>query len=219
MIRNIIFDFGKVLVDYDYSLVMRNMTFDPAERAEFFRSIITHYWGDMLEREVTPFADVMQQMRDAYPYFSPHITALEEHFTECVTGEVSGMRSFLTELRQRGFRIYGLTNWCSKVYETMKQYDKIFSLLHGFVISSDVHMVKPEPGIYESLLQKYGLLADECVFVDDKSENIEGASLVGIRGILFANAPQCAGELQQMLGVEPFECQSSLSPIVNPRKI
>ena len=80
----------------------------------------------------------------------------------------------------------------------MKNYD-IFDLLDGQVISSEVHLLKPEPEIYQHLLEKFGLQAEECVFTDDKAINVEGAEKVGLHGIVFQDAAQYAHELKAII--------------------
>ena len=92
------------------------------------------------------------------------------------------------------YKQYGLSNWDTQIYITFEQYD-IFELLDGRVISCEEHAVKPGPEIYRRLFAKFDLLPEECIFVDDKAPNIEGAENVGMRGILFKNAAQLEKDL------------------------
>ena len=88
------------------------------------------------------------------------------------------MRSLLERLKQEGYRLFGLTNWCSKVHVTMKQYP-IFELLEGRLVSSEEHLIKPERAIYERMCEKFALKPEECVFADDRMDNIEAARAYG----------------------------------------
>ena len=72
-------------------------------------------------------------------------------------------------------------------------------LVDGGVISYEVQIVKPEPGIYKALLQKYNLKADECVFLDDRADNIEAAELLGLQGIVVKSYEQAEAELEKIL--------------------
>ena len=72
-------------------------------------------------------------------------------------------------------------------------------MVDGKVISGYVKMIKPEPDIYEYLVENYGLKASECVFLDDRAENVEGAKEVGMFGIQVHNYEQAKGELQDLL--------------------
>ena len=109
-----------------------------------------------------------------------------------------GMRDLLTRYRNKGYKLYGLSNWCSVVYDVMKKFD-ILQMLDGYVVSSDVHLIKPYPEIYRCLLNRFSLKADECVFADDKLPNVEGARAVGMKAILFKNAVQYEQELKPLL--------------------
>jgi len=73
----------------------------------------------------------------------------------------------------------------------------IFGLLDGKVLSGEVHLIKPNPGIYRLLLDKYKLNAEECLFVDDKQVNVDAAIAVGMGGHLFKNATKLKALLQE----------------------
>ena len=57
----------------------------------------------------------------------------------------------------------------------------------GIVVSSDEHIVKPDAGIYRILLERYGLNADECLFIDDRADNVRGAVESGMNAYVFNN--------------------------------
>lgn len=101
-------------------------------------------------------------------------------------------------MKEQGYNLYGLTNWSSQVHITMKQYP-IFQLLDGQVISSEEHIVKPEQAIYECICQRFGLKPWECVFADDKLENITAAKTYGMQGIWFKDAAQYEKELLSLI--------------------
>lgn len=122
------------------------------------------------------------------PQYTEEIQQFGNRYTDFVLDEVKGMRAMLVKLKSEGYKLYGLTNWCSQVHVTMEQYP-IFQLLDGRVISSEEHLVKPSIAIYERLCSKFGLKADECVFTDDNA-NVEAARKMGMKGICFSNAMQ-----------------------------
>ena len=105
------------------------------------------------------------------------------------------MNDLLRRLKAEGFKLYGLTNWCSKVHTTIRQFE-IFKLLDGYVISSEEKVIKPEPDIYHRLFDRYGLNPSECIFTDDREENILGGRNVGMEGIVFVDARQYESELR-----------------------
>jgi FMN phosphatase YigB (HAD superfamily) len=99
------------------------------------------------------------------------------------------MRELLCRFKDGGSRLYGLSNWSYKVYEVIRKYP-IFSLLDGMVISSDVHLLKPDSRIYQCLMEKYGLQNEDCVFIDDRKDNVEAAQKLKMQGIVFEDALQ-----------------------------
>lgn len=204
MIKNLIFDFGKVLVDYDFGAFFRSYIADPKRLAAFTPVLYNEELQQMLDREARPFDEIMEEIIERHKEFEPEIRYFNDHYAEIVTHEVAGMRELLTRLKAEGYKLYGLTNWCSKVHTTIAQFD-IFKLLDGYVISSEEHAIKPEPAIYECLFSRFGLHPEECIFTDDRAENIEGGRQMGMEGIVFHNAQQYERDLRTLLGKSPTE--------------
>lgn len=198
MIRNLIFDFGKVLVDYDYFLILDKIFSTHEQAADFYNHLMADKWNESLDREAQPFERIIHEMQLAMPRYKDEIRQFGLRYTEFVLGEVKGMRALLVRLKSEGYRLYGLTNWCSKVHVTMEQYP-IFQLLDGRIVSSEEHLVKPSPEIYERLCRKFGLKPEESVFADDLIANVEGARKLGMHAICFENASQYEAELRNII--------------------
>lgn len=198
MIKNLVYDFGKVLVDYDYFVVLDELFATHGQAEDFYRHLMDDGWNECLDREEQPFEQIIHNMQQAMPQYEKEIQGFGDRYTEFVLGEEKGMRTLLSRLKQEGYKLYGLTNWCSKVHITMRQYP-IFQLLDGRLISSEEHLVKPEAAIYERICSKFGLKAEECVFADDKKENIEAARQYGMHGIVFSDVQQYERELMDIL--------------------
>ena len=198
MIKNLIFDFGKVLVDYDFEAFFRKYIPD-TERCQAFTPVLyNEELQQLLDREERPVEVIMEEWIEQNKEFEQEIRYFNEHYPEIVTNEVEGMYELLTKLKAEGYKLYGLTNWCSKVHETMAQFP-IFKLLDGQIISSEEHVIKPEPEIYQRLFTKFNLKAEECIFADDRAENIESGRLLGMDGIVFKDAKQYERELRELL--------------------
>lgn len=201
MIKNLIFDFGKVLVDYDFEAFFRRYITDE-ERCRAFTPILHNEEVQrMFDREEHSFDEIIEEIICQHREFEQEIRYFDEHYPEIVTNEVEGMRELLTRLKAEGYKLYGLTNWCSKVHLTMAQFE-IFALLDGYVISSEEKVIKPEAEIYLRLFQRFDLKPEECLFADDRAENIEGGRRVGMEGIVFTDARQYERELRKILHAE-----------------
>ena len=198
MIKNLIFDFGKVLVDYDFEAFFRRYITDE-ERCRAFTPILHNEEVQrMFDREEHSFDEIIEGIICQHREFEQEIHYFATHYPEIVTNEVEGMRDLLVRLKGEGYGLYGLTNWCSKVHLTMAEFG-IFDLLDGYVISSEEKVIKPEAEIYQRLFDKFGLKPEECIFADDRAENIEGGRRVGMEGIVFTDARQYERELKEVL--------------------
>lgn len=187
-IKNLIFDFGKVLVDYDFKPVMHAFFCDRKEEEEaFYNTFICKEFIDECDLEEIPFEQIIRKAQKEHPRFRDALQYFYDHYLDFVIGEMPGMKPLLIKLKERGFKLYGLTNWCSVVHKVMEKYD-IFDLLDGCVISSEVHLLKPDPAIYLHLCSRYGLKPDECLFVDDKYVNVYAAQDVGMSAVAFVNS-------------------------------
>lgn len=198
MIKNLIFDFGKVLVDYDFEAFFRRHIPDEQRCLAFAPILYNEKIQQLLDREEKPFDEIMEDIISQNKEFEHEIRTFVDLYPTIVTEEVPGMYDLLTRLKGEGYRLYGLTNWCSKVYITMEQFP-IFKLLDGQVISSEEHVIKPEPAIYQCLFERYNLKPEECVFADDREENIEGGKALGMDGIVFTDAVQYERELREII--------------------
>lgn len=198
MIKNLIFDFGKVLVDYDFEAFFRSYIPD-AERCRAFTPILHNEEVQRLfDREERSFEAIIEELVSKNREYEAEIRFFDEHYPDIVTNEMEGMKELLIQLKAEGYRLYGLTNWCSKVRLTMAQFE-IFNLLDGYVISSVEKVIKPEPEIYHRLFDKFNLVPEECIFADDRVENILGGRRVGMEGIVFKDAKQYERELRALI--------------------
>lgn len=198
MIKNLIFDFGKVLVEYDYFTVLDKIFTTHKQAEDFYYHLMAEKWNERLDREESSFENIIYEMQQAMPQYTEEIQQFGNRYTDFVLGEVKGMRALLVKLKSEGYKLYGLTNWCSQVHVTMKQYP-IFQLLDGRIISSEEHLVKPSIAIYERLCRKFELKVEECVFADDTIENVEAVKKIGMEGICFRNAMQFEVELRSII--------------------
>jgi len=104
----------------------------------------------------------------------------------------------LKELKQAGYSLYGLTNWSAETFPYARARHAFFDLFDDMVISGAVGHIKPEPEIYDILLEKIGKPAQECLFIDDSLPNIKQAEKLGIHGIHFQSAEQLRSELGKL---------------------
>lgn len=201
MIKNIILDMGNVLIEYDVDRplnaccpdeeskkLIRRELFESAEWLEGDRGNITD--GEML-------AAAKSRVPEKY---HGALEKCERHWPDFLN-RIDGAQEFCRKMRAGGKKIYVLSNASGRFYEYFPRfYDMDF--FDGVVVSCDLHMIKPERGIYEYILEKYGLKAEECLFIDDREENVRGAQDVGMNAVRFENN---YGEIEKKYGLLPAE--------------
>jgi len=107
---------------------------------------------------------------------------------------------WIKELKSRGYKVYLLSNYPKEYFELHTHSElSLVSLVDGKVISAMVGMIKPDAGIYQCLFDKYNLNPEECVFIDDRLENIEGGRKLGMEGIVFTDYETGKKKLERML--------------------
>jgi 2-haloacid dehalogenase len=105
--------------------------------------------------------------------------------------EHTGTVGILKKLHQSpDYTIYALTNWSGETFPVALQKFSFLSWFKGIVVSGDEKLVKPDPAIYKLLLERYGLDATTCVFIDDRADNVQAAVDLGFKGIQFSNDRQ-----------------------------
>ena len=188
-IKNIIFDFGSVLVDWNPHYLF-DFYFGSVEKADYFLANICNRRLNERTDGGEAFADVLAELKLRFPDWKDAIQEYWDNWEKMMGKQIPGMYEKLQSLKEQGYKLYGLTNWSSETfYRIMSDYP-IFKLLDGFVVSGDVKMTKPHPEIFHYLLDKYGIRAEESCFVDDQPLNVAGAQAVGIKGIVFSSAEE-----------------------------
>lgn len=198
MIKNIVFDFGGVLVQYDFITFFAKLLGSRDKAVWFMQNVLPQNVNNDMDLEIRPFVYYLEQQKRLWPEYANALDAFDKHYTDVFIGETEGIRDLMLRLKADGYRLLGLSNWSSRVYDVMAKYD-IFKILEGSLISKDVHQLKPNRDIYESFLKKFNVKADECVFIDDKPENIEGCKAIGMPGIIFRDTNQLDIELSELL--------------------
>lgn len=201
MIRNIIFDVGKVLVSFEPEEYMKRLGFDERERAVVNRAMFqSRTWVEADRGTITPEESLEAYIAEA-PEFEEQIRKAHEKVGDTVE-LLPYVMEWLTELKGRGFGIYILSNYGKHLFEQTKEKMEFLKLADGAVFSYACRMLKPERGVYENLRNKYNLNLAECVFLDDRQENIDGAKAAGMQGILFRNYEEAKEKLKELLSFQ-----------------
>ena len=198
MIRQLIFDFGGVLVDWNPRYVFVPWFGDAAKAERFLSEICPYDWNAQVDSGCTT-AEVTEERVSLFPEWETEIRMYYGRWIEMLHGEIPGMEALVREYKGRGYRIWGLTNWSRELFPLVRNRYPVFDLMDGIVVSGVERVIKPHPELYRILLDRYGLKAEECVFIDDNAANVAGAEAVGIRGILFEGEKLLREKLEELV--------------------
>lgn len=189
MIKNVIFDFGCVLINWSQHNLY-DTYFGSKEKTNWFiDNICTWEWNNQTDVGKT-FASSVEEKIAEFPEWEKEIRMYWERWEDMIGGTVEGMQDWICELKKAGYKVYGLSNWSAETFPLVKEKFPVFKMMDGIVISGEELIAKPDYRIYQILLNRYNLQANECVFVDDRQSNIDAAKELGIHGITFANCEQ-----------------------------
>ena len=195
-IRNVIFDYGKVLVDYSLNYLYDSYFEDKEEQKWFFDHVVNAEFHTKLDLG-TPTAECVEEWKLRFPKYARLLDAYNSDYMKLMGEEIPGMSQLLTELRHYGIRLYGLTNWGIEKFCHVREKYSIFDLLDGEVVSGVEHVVKPDAAIFQILLNRYDLNPEECLFTDDRAENVAAACEMGMQGVVFESAQQLKAALME----------------------
>lgn len=198
MIKNVIFDIGNVLIDFCWRDHMKALGFSDECIETLRATMVENPLWDELDMGIRPYTDVIADMKAAAPQYAEQI---EQFFAQPMGMIRMRPRSvpWLRSLKERGYGVYLLSNYPRWMFELHSPAYDFLPYTDGRVVSSYINVMKPDPVIYHTLLEKYGLNAEECAFVDDRPVNTEAAEALGIRSVTYIDAQQTERDLEAIL--------------------
>ena len=191
---NVVFDIGNVLVHWEPRALYRKFFATEDEVEWFLANVCNHDWNLEQDRGRS-FADAVIEATARFPEHADAIAAYDLRWHETVLGPIDGSVAILEELKARGTPLYAITNFNQdKFRETVARFP-FLRLFRDIVVSGDERVVKPDPAIYRLLMERNGLAAEACVFIDDSLNNVAGAKAVGMKAIHFTGPDALRTEL------------------------
>ncbi|GAU81600.1 HAD family phosphatase [Bosea sp. BIWAKO-01] len=180
----VVFDVGNVLIRWDPRHLYRELIPDEARMDWFMQNICTSAWNLEQDRGRS-WAEAVAERVSAHPEWEREIRAFDERWHETVSGEIAESVAVLSDLKAKGEKVYAITNFSREKWDESVARFPFLGSFDGVVVSAHERLIKPDPAIYHVLLERYGLAADSCIFIDDSAKNIEGARHVGMQAVHF----------------------------------
>ncbi len=196
--KNIIFDVGKVLVSYEPEAYMESLGLDEEAIAAINGAMFKNKLWDMLDQGVISPQEALEKFIACAPKYETEIRQI--HATVGKTIELYPYTmEWLQNLKARGHKLYILSNYAEHTMEQTRDKLKFLDIVDGAVFSYECKQVKPNAKIYEHLRKTYSLNCSECIFIDDRPENVEAAKRNGIPAFVFKDYEQAKVTLDEML--------------------
>ena len=195
MIRNVIFDIGNVLTDFRWNEFLQDKGFDEAMIQRIARaSVLSPFWAEF-DRGEWDTDKLLKAKLD--PEIEDELYRAFGDIREMVTKRDYAI-PWIKELKSKGYGVYYLSNYSYKAYVDCIDALDFIPFMDGGILSFQDRVIKPDAEIYRLLLSRYGLKAEECVFLDDTPANVEAAEKLGFAGIVFGTREQAQEELRAL---------------------
>lgn len=200
MIKNVIFDVGNVLVSFCWRELMDDLGCAKDLQGVFEKTVFgSHWWGE-LDRGVIEEDAVLKMLREENKEHLEEFDLIWSNRDKLVKPFDYAV-DMIKSLKAKGLKVYLLSNYPKELFTLHTESGRFpfMDQIDGKVVSGFVQLVKPDREIYEYLLDRYDLKAEECVFIDDRIENVDAAKALGINGIWFMTYEQTWAELEKLI--------------------
>jgi 2-haloacid dehalogenase len=197
--RAVVFDLGGVLLDWNPRHLYRKLFDDEAEMERFLSDVCTLDWHRAHDLGVPP-EETSPPLAAAYPEHAERIWAWTQRTEEMLAGPIEGSVEILRELTSLGVPCYALTNMETWTYPGRRERYPFLTWFDGTVVSGFEGIAKPDPRIFELLLDRFGLTAASTVLIDDSATNVHAARAIGMQAVEF-QSPACLRAWLQHAGL------------------
>lgn len=200
-IAAVVFDIGGVLVDWNPRHLYRTLFTNDAAMEEFLATICTQEWNEAQDRG-RPWDDAVASLSVRFPASADLIAAYHHRWLETIRAPIDGSVAVLAEVRARGMPVYSITNFSA---EKLLLAQERYPFLRDFdimIVSGVEKILKPDPAIYQALLNRAPFSAAQMLFIDDVAVNVAAAQAMGMPAVRFCGVEGLRADLRRY-GVLP----------------
>lgn len=183
----VVFDVGNVLVHWDIRRLYARLIHDPVALEHFCSSILTPDWHFHHDAGAS-LRDTIPALVAKHPEYRELIEAYEPRWMDTVGPDVAGMAALVDDLDAAGVPLFAITNFSIELWPRFVAVTPMISRFRDVIVSGAHKIVKPDPAIYHLARDRFGLLPDQAIFIDDRLENITAARANGFAGHHFSDA-------------------------------
>ncbi len=193
----VVFDIGNVLVRWDMRFLFEKLIADKAELDMFLRDVCSMQWHGTLDAGAT-YSTAIAHLSARFPEHAKTIALYDARWQETISGVIEDSVSILEKFRDAGVPNYAITNFPAEKFEETCARFPFLGGFDGVIVSGRERIVKPDPAIFQLLLDRYGLKAADCVFIDDNPANVDAAGVAGMVALRFETPDMLARDLRAL---------------------
>jgi len=197
-INSIIFDFGGVLVDWNPRYMYKDVFENNSEMELFLTQICSEDWN-LQQDKGRSLSEGTRVLQDKFPEHRTNIQLYYDQWEKMLKSDIPENVAILPQLKLK-YKLYGLTNWSAETFPVALKRFSFFKYFDGIVVSGEEKMVKPDEEIFYLMLKRFGLEAENCLFIDDNLKNINTANKLGFSTIHLKEMTDLKTELS-LLGI------------------
>lgn len=197
MKKTIVFDLGGVLIDWDPRYLYRQIFSDQEELDFFLSEVCSPEWNALTDSDKS-FQDAIEDLIPQFPEYKDQIQVYFSRWEEMVAGPISGSIEILGKLYKNKYPLAALSNWSSETFPIVHAKYEFLDWFDPLIISGQVGLIKPDPQIFNLLLCQLDQDPEECVYIDDLESNIQAASKIGFRTILYQSPEHLQAQLHAL---------------------
>ena len=191
----VVFDLGGVLLDWDPRYLYRKLFDDEAAMERFLAEVCTMEWHHAHDLGIPP-EQTAPPLIAAHPDQAEMIRAWTERTEEMLAGPIDDTVEILRQLKAAGVPVFALTNMETWTYPGRRERYPFLRWFHGTVVSGFEGVAKPDPRIFELLLERFGLDPARTLLIDDSRTNVQAARAAGMQAVEFKSPASLRRQLE-----------------------
>lgn len=199
LIKTVIFDIGNVLAEFCWRKMFDGFGLEGAAFEKVaYATVYNDAWNEF-DKGLLSTEEIIDIFAERAPEYRHYIAQIFEDPTKMIE-QFTYSKSWIQELKERGYKVYILSNWSEPTYHACLDNELNFlPLVDGAVFSFQEHLIKPDKRIFEILCERYDINPEEAVFLDDNEANVISSREFGLHTIHFKSYEQGKAELEELL--------------------
>ena len=193
-VEAVVFDVGRVLIQWELRALFEKLIDDPAELDWFLANVVTEEWHFQHDAG-RPLGEMVPERQAEFAEHAALIEAYATRFLETIPGRVPGTAALVERLAARRMPLYAITNFGAEFWAMFRPTEPVLDRFAEIVVSGQEKLAKPDPAIFELAAGRFGHAPGAMLFIDDNLANVDAARSLGWQVHHFTDAEDLEGDL------------------------